>query len=280
MTKHETTKDPLWLDWRGPGYYAIAREPPTNFPHEDPLARSRDAWLSAFQHARRGDFRYVPQLAGLVGVAGEQLDYNTVAQLIGDAAPATGFGALREFIASNHWNFELTFAWCRALSLLGRLGDVPLMIDAYEANIVAGSDEQDIILTFIEEIIDDDCGLDFGGMETYASIEDYRELVLEHCRELAARHGGEDVLLWHGKPRSVRRVAADLLAAAHGNVAALSLLRCRFEAWTGIDCSPMFGPNGTFVPLAAAAIVEDFLDGPAVEQYHDGHRYFFGYPVP
>jgi hypothetical protein len=52
-------------------------------------------------------------------------------------------------------------------------------------------------------------------------------------------------------------------------------LRHRFEAVTGIDCASFYR-KGELRPLAAAAILEEFLESPAAERFEPGKRYFFG----
>jgi hypothetical protein len=54
--------------------------------------------------------------------------------------------------------------------------------------------------------------------------------------------------------------------------------RRKFESSTGISCSSFF-ENGEFQPLAATAILEEFLEGPEVNNYDEGVRYFFGHRI-
>jgi hypothetical protein len=52
--------------------------------------------------------------------------------------------------------------------------------------------------------------------------------------------------------------------------------RMIFEANSGVPCREFYSPAMQFQPLAAAAIVEQFLDSDAPARYQPGVRYFFG----
>ncbi|KIG18665.1 hypothetical protein DB30_07680 [Enhygromyxa salina] len=237
--------------------------------------------MSAFQHACRGEFRFVDQIPKLVDQEHEYIPYNTCADLLGDAGRSSLFEELVEYIARNHVNYELTYSWCHAVAIRGRLGDIPTLIDAYEANISDIDDDNDIILMFIAQVIDEAELSKFDDLDSFANVSEYRACALEHCKSLAERYGGEDILLWRGQPTSVRRMARMFIEPAGPLGMSLpSWTRHRFEASTGIDCTAMFDRRGVFKPLAAAAIAEAFLDSPAAAQYRDGVRYFFGHPVP
>ncbi len=56
-------------------------------------------------------------------------------------------------------------------------------------------------------------------------------------------------------------------------------LREKFEASTGINCSGFYN-NKQFQPLAATAVLEEFLESVDPQKYREGMRYFFGHPVP
>ena len=279
--KIKKLKKPLWLDWNGAGYLEIPAEPLIPFP-ASPHVDTTLAWVSAFQHARRGDFRYVEKIPqARAEDEKDELFYNTAAYLIGDAGPGRMFAELVSFVSQDHWNFELAYAWCRAIAARGRLRDVPALIHAYEANINDINDDNDIILMHVAQVIDDGEIPKFSGVEGFRDLDDYRTQVQQRCAELASRFGGEDVLLWRGEPTSVRRMARHLIELAHAEYAYLpSWTRHRFEASTGIDCSAMFDRHRRFQPLQAAAIAETFLDSPAAHNYLEGVRYFFGHQVP
>jgi hypothetical protein len=122
-------------------------------------------------------------------------------------------------------------------------------------------------------MLGDDCPLpaDLGR-------DRYRAAVLARRDELAEALGSERALVFHGELLSVTRVAARLLEAAR-RPAFRTLYRRRFEAMTGIDCSPFY-VRRQFQPLTAAALVEGFLEGPRAAEFRPGARYFFGHRIP
>jgi hypothetical protein len=278
--EYKMSKEPLWLNWQGRGYFGVPHEAPRPFPNR-PLEHAEAAWMSAFAHARNGDFRHVGKIAGLIGNEYETMYYDTCAELIGDAGPSQIFPELVAYIARCELNYELTYSWCSAIAARGRLGDVPTLFDAYVGNISDVDDDHDIILMYIAEVIYDGEGPNFGHMSSFRDVDDYRAQMNAHCLDLARRFGGDDVLFWHGQPTSVRHMAKHIIDLAHAKYRPLpTWARRRFEASTGIDCTKMFDRKGNYRPIEAAAIAEAFLDGPTANDYTDGVRYFFGHPVP
>ncbi len=175
-------------------------------------------------------------------------------------------------------NCELTYEWCKAIATRGRLGDVPALLDAYEANITDIDDNPDIILIYIDDmLVSDECSLPAPAAS--GGVSGYRRAVEERCTQLLDRIGSEDVHLWRGDPTSVKRMAETLLALNPNRILPTHARR-RFEASTGVNCKQMFARNSKFLPLAAAAIAEDFLRSDGVDRYIEGSRYFFGHQVP
>ncbi|QRK11042.1 hypothetical protein JQX13_13790 [Archangium violaceum] len=110
----------------------------------------------------------------------------------------------------------------------------------------------------------------------------YEDRVLERYEELKRKFGTDQVILLHGERFSVVSVARRLLRSLNGSDferAKRPFYRRRFEASTGIDCSPFY-KDGEFQPLTAAAILEDFLESPEAARYEEGVRYFFGHRIP
>jgi hypothetical protein len=52
------------------------------------------------------------------------------------------------------------------------------------------------------------------------------------------------------------------------------------EANTGLDCRGFYDRDFMLRPLAAAAIVEDFVESGEANKYLPGVRYFFGHRIP
>lgn len=279
MSRSKINK-PLWLNWEGRGYFGVPHQPARAFPVR-PLEDATATWMSAFQHARQGNFRYVGEVARLIGHEREELLYDLCADLLGDAGLSAVFADLLAFLALDDLNTDLTYAWCQAIAARGRLGDIPALLDAYEANISDINDDNEIVPIYIASVIEPAEVSPLYNTENFSNVGQYRASVADRCQALAQRFGGDDVLLWRGEPTSVRRMARHLLEAAGPRKLVLPhRTRHRFEASTGIDCTAMFDRRGNFKALAAAAIAEAFLDSPAAEKYVDGVRYFFGHALP
>jgi hypothetical protein len=104
-------------------------------------------------------------------------------------------------------------------------------------------------------------------------------------REAAARVDPSARYVLGGAPFSVVALAKRMIAHAHAgeDSSRTNFERMVFEANTGISCRDFFTNderNPKFRPLAAMAILEDFLDDPWSRHFADGQRYFFGHPIP
>ena len=90
--------------------------------------------------------------------------------------------------------------------------------------------------------------------------------------------GGADTLVFQGEQFGVIKFTRFLLDRIRRPYFR-SVLRHKFEALTGVDCTAFY-KNGIFQPLSAAAVIEEFLDSPAAGAYEPGVRYFFGHRIP
>jgi hypothetical protein len=109
----------------------------------------------------------------------------------------------------------------------------------------------------------------------------FGELVKMRLADVTKRSGRPDAPVWNGKIFHVVGFATEMLRqvkSPEGATAPITL-REKFEAATGINCSSFFR-NGRFQPLAAAAVLEEFLESPQVSRYEEGARYFFEHQIP
>ena len=114
-------------------------------------------------------------------------------------------------------------------------------------------------------------------------LEGYAALVQERTAELAARLGADaDKAVAEGEVVEIETVAQRLLRRIGTGEATnrLGWERMILEAATGLDCRGFFDEEGVFQPLAAAAIVEDFLESGQAVKYEPGVRYFFRHRIP
>ncbi|PRP98564.1 HEAT repeat domain-containing protein [Enhygromyxa salina] len=276
MSPHDKKYEFDGFKWEGNGYFGCRRPPAgATFP-QNPRKQPWYALAVALEQAKHGNLTNVPRL---LEVADKEIDGvldHACAQILGDAGPTACYPELIEVMRLNE-NYEFTFSICDALSKRGRLGDIPLLLDAFEANQENGDAE--IIPIDIADMLDpgdysipiapDEC----GGMTRY------REVIERTWRDLAERLGSEDALVLRGGLLDVRSLAKLMHHYAKKPVYFPIDLRRKFEAMTGIDCTAFYENRG-FCPLPAMAIVEDFLDSPQVENFQPGVRYFFGHRVP
>jgi hypothetical protein len=103
-------------------------------------------------------------------------------------------------------------------------------------------------------------------------------------RETASRVDPSASYVLGGAPFSVVALAKRMLthARAGEDSPRTNFERMVFEANTGISCRGFFADDESakFRPLAAMAILEDFLADPWSRHFVDGQRYFFGHPIP
>ncbi len=105
---------------------------------------------------------------------------------------------------------------------------------------------------------------------------------MEKYTDLINQFKSENTPVLHGQQFSVRGLALRLqnhLRGSEINDVYVARDRHRFESATGIDCRKFFN-KGSVKVMAAAAIVEEFLESPESEKYEDGVRYFFGHRIP
>ncbi len=111
---------------------------------------------------------------------------------------------------------------------------------------------------------------------------EYRSKVLERMRELTLELGSEQAYVFMGRSLDVPEIAHLLLqnlGKSHFEEASQWLLRRRFEASTGINCTSFFKED-SFQPLTAAVVLEKFLSSIDKTKFLLGRKYFLGWPVP
>ncbi len=112
----------------------------------------------------------------------------------------------------------------------------------------------------------------------FFNIAGYQAIVLKRHAELLEKLGSDQVIVFRGEIFCVERLAK-LMLNSFSSGQFESVLRRKFEANTGIDCTAFY-VDGELQPLAAATILEAFLDGSDLGRYQEGQRYFFGHPLP
>jgi|GEM_PF-1865998 len=114
--------------------------------------------------------------------------------------------------------------------------------------------------------------------------EDFNRLVMERHAEVLAMCESEDDAIWAGERAGAvglsRHFLRMLLSPAFEitQTPLTVVLREKFEATTGLDCSAFFRA-GHFVQGEAIHMMEKFLASPKATDFKPGARYFFAHPV-
>jgi hypothetical protein len=287
--------------------YNLAEAPPIPLLSAAALA-SNDPWIaiiSAVEHAKRGDHQpirgldrwfhidsefFADRIAIIVtGDAGSMTDLQALEKLLLDGSdPVKAYAAEADLQAGSLWHVPAMIrAWRSVRQLADRETIGFAIADLLEGSggpltAKAGSAPSDPALmaklNFPPEMI-------ANAEEANEDDQDepgFESLATQRFEELKAEFGSEKIVIFQGKPFGVKSLAEFMMGIATGKVPgdpSWLLLRHKFEASTGLDCSSFFRKR-SFQPLAAAAILEEFLDDPDSDHYEEGRRYFYGHPIP
>lgn len=269
----------FFWDRRG---YTLAASPSLDLLSNESL-KSENPWIAisaTLERAKVGDFSGVRGLkTWMQRDLGPTLDY-AFAELFGDAAPEETLREIESMIIDgpNH----ARMAACRAALWSGELWVVPLMLDCWRR--VEQRDDRDSITVMLSDLLEKNAGPVVANEAL--SKEEYAELILSRVDEIQRKAKNQRTPIWEGGIFSVVGLAQKMYELVTSSAMAVDDFeddfegyRHKFEAATGIDCSSFF-VDDELRPLAAAAVLEDFLVDGRSEQYENGVRYFFGHHVP
>lgn len=259
--------------WNGAGYF---------FPTEQLSSCSPQwqRWGAILESAKQGDFAPTEQLLDLLLERSDHVLSKACSLLLGDAGNARAIDAL---IAYSKRRIEERFPLAiddgllvsDALAIDGRARSVSPILELFWWN--SSAKDATLFALHLSKMLEPDWEKIFRRPEE-DDFPAYRSMVLER---LAAIELSEDQHALLGQRVGVRDIAK--LALHHlGNEDfdqfAQELLRRRFEASTGIDCTHFFR-DGRFQPLTAAVTLQEFLASDESKRFVDGKKYFFGWPV-
>lgn len=269
------------FDWEVRGYQ-FASEPPTDLAAPASLS-SDDPWVvvaACLQQAKGGRFAPLERLRRFIRPDAAALLVRASVDLLGDVATNQALAVLLEVLAQEPDAIRVEACW--GCHLAGHLWLVPPMVEAWR--LLKRQADRDSVGSMFSQMLEEGPG-PLSVNEEY-SPPDYAELVLARYRELATRLGGDTAAVWEGRLFSVtdlatrkRQLLADGEETPFGLAVEFTDFRHRFEASTGIECSAFFHEE-VFRPLAAAAILEEFFEGPEAAKFEPGVRYFFGHRIP
>lgn len=237
--------------------------------------------------ARRGEFGGIPGLIERLGAADDWALAGSYARLLADAGGHSTLRRVRDEVFPNADDLVDRLAYGSVLGDWGHLSVVPALIALFRE--ACATPDGAFVRGRIERLLEAEPGPLRGFLirrrgereDTVEldSVDQYCALAARLCGELRARLGTEDVVVFRGDVLSVGRVCRVALDDLRRGGRFDEQMRRRFEASTGVDASGFYR-DGRLQPLAAAAIVEGFLDSGEADRYEPGARYFFGHRVP
>ena len=268
--------NPVAVNWEGHGYfgYPSAGQELAAGDGLLPQAGDFERWVAALEQAKGGNFSGIPRLLEICTGDTHPVNRDLCAELIGDAGPDSMIDFISLRLAEGGDDFEITLALAGILAQRSKLADIPIILNAFER--MADIEDAEIMPVWISDCLEGEGAL--SDHDNFDSLEAYRMAVERRYAQLAGASGSDQVIVVHGELFGVARLAEQVLRRLRQPFFP-SCLRRRFEAATGIDCSSFY-EGGTFMPLQAAALIEEFLDSPQARHFEDGVRYFFGHRIP
>lgn len=259
------------LAWDAGGYFEI--ETPPTVGAVDAKNDPWGFWRASLAAARTGDFSLITELPAIFRETKEAPLAICCAELIGDAGKDAVVEEMTG-ILTNESTIDRALLCCTSLYNRGYLRDVPLLLATWRRFVE--HPDAEIIPVWISDLLEPFDG-PMSEPEIFEDIEEYETLVRDGHEAVAERLGSADLKVYRGEPFDVRGLAQAIRERVREPYIR-SDLRHRFEAATGIDCRSFYR-NGNIRPLAAAAIVEEFLESDVAGAFESGERYFFRHRV-
>ncbi len=282
------------LDFEGDGYFVDLVSEDDEELHSDP---HKDAWLGvqdALVRAKNGDFTTVAAMPDRYHDEWPDDDpwlLGACYPLLGHAATPTCFTRMRRMVEESRLSsWDATIDFCLAIAMGDTLSAVPLLLKTYITLWELGAGGVEMIphllchnLEAEPRLLEHPAVLETGPPRSprdMPALRDYQQLVMARYAELTERFGTDEVHVYRGELTAVvalaKRIRRDIARRKYHNIV---FLRGHFEASTGVDCRGFF-ERGSFQPIRAAAIVDEFLKSPYARTFEPGVRYFFGHRIP
>jgi len=267
------------LNWRSHGFFCLPLPRKDNEFRASSQAALWLHWEDVLIRARQGDFQGVASLLESLDRILTPMLENAYAELIGDAANGQcAQSAMRWLQVEPARSYSQEIAICQALTNWGRLSVVPFLVKRHELLWQNKAKEKGIIPVWISELVEQQPGpISFPFYSQ--SKTDYHDLVMKRYEELKIEFGTDQVFIYRGARFSVLELAKDMLSKLRDKVDLGEEYRHKFEAATGINCSAFF-KDDKLQPLAAATILEEFMESSRAKEFEPGVRYFFGHRIP
>lgn len=294
---------------RGSGFH-FASPPPEDFFTEKYLEGSnpKEVIAAVLGNARAGNFGVFDHLLRLMQRDDSALTWNACTNLLSYAAP---YSVIKRLLESFHEEVYVRHDggtqsyMCRILGGCKALWAVPVILDIF--SLVKDLGRRDYIPIYLSYLLEEERGPISDGPPIAKNAEQktgesfseffsdeeaveydesaFRSAVLTKYTEIRDSLVGANearVAVFEGEPLSLKKVALKLLARLQTNedTEEIEVGRMILEGSTGLNCAAFYQRHGRVQPLAAAAVVEEFLESDEAAKYEDGVRYFFGHRIP
>ncbi|MFO1126858.1 MAG: HEAT repeat domain-containing protein [Rhodospirillales bacterium] len=261
--------------------YSFAGRPPLDL-REPHLLSDADPWIvlaATLVHAKNGDFAPVVRLSRYLTADYSPLLIRACIDLIGNVGDSACIDLLQELLtAPTDW---IRTEACSGALLAASLRLVPPMLQVWRR--ARRSDDRGEVSAVLSRLLEPSCGL--IAMHDRLSDYAYEKIVADAADALWSKLPHPGTPVWHGAPFWVpdfARQARNMLRGAAGKYFHVSVemlsFRQKFESFTGTDCSGFF-KDRKLQFLAAAAVIEDFLESGKSTGFVYGQHYFFANAV-
>ncbi len=259
--------------------------------NEDPWA----VLACVLLRAQQGDLEAVSVLPDPMARNDEALVWSGCVQLLGFAGKASlVFDTAQRFLSSAH---DEGLSWSLSTLMLNACS-LRAVEPLLKLRRVATQDTRQHIQYCLSILLEDglgeiDDGPDarqladpaypepFTQWKTVFDDEGYADKVRSMAAGVASRLDHPEQSISAGKPLDLQAVTLDLyehIRAGAESTTWMEWARMFFEASTGLNCSGFY-QNYRLQPLAAMAVLEDFLESEGARHFELGTRYFFRRPV-
>lgn len=253
---------------------------------------------AALERTKQGDFKELKRLIRCIRKDNDLALWNACSVLLGYASSTVILEYILESFHKEIYqsrNLFVTDYVLRILQCSMGLWTIPIMLKIYLSASdhergdpeAIGSDEPSLasVPVYISALLEDEHGPIYDADLTDSQ---YEKLVIQHYERLYREKNSDKVAVANGRLFSLRQIVLRLLRHLRTineevdmgvdklEIVDLSLL---FEASTGVDCRSFYR-DYRLQPLAATAILEDFIESGEADKYQDGVRYFFGRRIP
>ncbi len=240
-----------------------------------------DHWAlvcNAVVHARSGNRELLHQVPEAIINSQQEYDLfsSTGCNVVGDGGNAADLEVLVNALPKARFEFGYDIA--RALSMRGRLVDVPAIFSFYERfRDVKDAHSAALWLPWLLETYNDEWAFPMPYGSGGIPWPEYRRYVGVRYFELWSEFGTNLVHVHRGQKFELQQFAKRLLQDARAG--SVSIYDCQvFEANTGWSCAKWYTSTGGTAYLEIAADLEEFLEN-YNQPARPGQRSFMGHPL-